>query len=225
VFQTYILYNVRVLDQFWPPIVHVTPLETPFGLLIPLFTIPITRHYNRSQLSTTRLRVYTIIIITLPWLQSLIPLLHVYTVYVHYTLIFTVLLHIKSPNWLTTSSLLGFSPNSHYHWLSHTVDQESLQFTARCSLTSPEELLKRVDFDSKKSDQWVSQQLAVSIQREQPTQETQVKFSQRGSWEHRRTASYFIVRLIYGWLVKCSNEVCISCRINNRSSNKGVRIN
>jgi hypothetical protein len=46
------------------PIVHLTPLKTPFGLLISLFTIPITRHYNRSQLSTTRVRVYTIIIIT-----------------------------------------------------------------------------------------------------------------------------------------------------------------
>jgi hypothetical protein len=54
---------------------------------------------------------------------------------VHYTLIFTALLHLRSPNRLTTSSLLGFcnspnerkkrgrlhfSPNSHYHWLSHT---------------------------------------------------------------------------------------------------------
>jgi hypothetical protein len=110
-----------LLNQFWIPIVHVTPLETPFGLVISLFTIPITRHYNRSQLSTTRLRVYTIITLARSELQSLIPLLHVYTVYVHYTLIFTALLHIKSPNWPTTSSLLGFSPNSHYHWLSHTV--------------------------------------------------------------------------------------------------------
>jgi hypothetical protein len=43
---------------FW----RVMPLRTPCGLLIPLFTIPITRHYNHTQLSITRLRVYTIII-------------------------------------------------------------------------------------------------------------------------------------------------------------------
>jgi hypothetical protein len=38
------------------------PLNTPFGLVIGLFTIPITRHSNLTQLSITRLRVYTIII-------------------------------------------------------------------------------------------------------------------------------------------------------------------
>jgi hypothetical protein len=87
----------------------------------PFITIPVTSNYNHTQLFLTLLRVYTIIILTRSWLQSLITLLHIYTVYVHYTLIFTALLHIKSPNWLTTSSLADFSPNSHYHWLSHTV--------------------------------------------------------------------------------------------------------
>jgi hypothetical protein len=87
----------------------------------PFITIPITRHYNHSQLSITLLRVYIIIILIRSWLQSLIPLLHVYTVYVHYTLILTALLHIKSPNLLSASSLADFSPNSHYHWLPHTV--------------------------------------------------------------------------------------------------------
>jgi hypothetical protein len=48
---------------------------------------------------------------------------------------------------------------------------------------------------------------AVSIQREQSAQEAQVKFSQRGSWEHRRTSSCLIVRVIYVRLEKCSNEV------------------
>jgi hypothetical protein len=46
------------------PTVHVTPLETPFGLVIPLFTIPITHHYNCTQLFPTRLRIYTIIVLT-----------------------------------------------------------------------------------------------------------------------------------------------------------------
>jgi hypothetical protein len=140
-----------VLDPFWTPIVRVTPLKTmPIPLLTPdvqclgswslmttnctrystqdtvrivnsFITIPITRHYNHSQLSITLLRVDTIITLIRSWLQSLIPLLHVYTVCVHYTLIFTALLHLRSPNRLTTFSLLGFSPNSHYHWLSHTV--------------------------------------------------------------------------------------------------------
>jgi hypothetical protein len=64
------------LGRFWTPIVHVTPLETPFGLVIPLFTIPITRHYNYTQLFLMRLRVYTIIVLTRTELQSLIPLLH-----------------------------------------------------------------------------------------------------------------------------------------------------
>jgi hypothetical protein len=42
-------------------------------------TILITRHYNHSQLSLTLLRVYTIIILTRSWLQSLITLVHIYT--------------------------------------------------------------------------------------------------------------------------------------------------
>jgi hypothetical protein len=36
VLMAFILYNVRVLDQFWSPVVRVTPLKTPFGLLISL---------------------------------------------------------------------------------------------------------------------------------------------------------------------------------------------
>jgi hypothetical protein len=54
-------------------------------------SIPITRHYNHSQLSITLLRVYTIIILIHSRLQSLIPLSHVYTVYKPYTPIFTAL--------------------------------------------------------------------------------------------------------------------------------------
>jgi hypothetical protein len=42
-------------------------------------TIPITRNYIHSQWSLTLLLVYTIIIVTRSWLQSLITFLHVYT--------------------------------------------------------------------------------------------------------------------------------------------------
>jgi hypothetical protein len=47
-----------VLDQFWTPIVRVTPLKTPFGLVIGLFTI-LARSYNYSQLSITLCCLYT----------------------------------------------------------------------------------------------------------------------------------------------------------------------
>jgi hypothetical protein len=55
---------------------NVTPLKTPFGLVIPLFIIPITRINIHSQLFLTLLHIYTIIILTRSWLQSLITLLH-----------------------------------------------------------------------------------------------------------------------------------------------------
>jgi tetrahydromethanopterin S-methyltransferase subunit A len=75
-----------------------------------------------------------------------------------------------------------------------TLVTEEIERFNRCSLTSSEDLLKRVDFDSKRSavSELVvsspsgnpavrSEQLAVSIQREQSAEETQVNFSQRGS--------------------------------------------
>jgi glucose-6-phosphate-specific signal transduction histidine kinase len=114
------------------PIVHVTPLETPFGLVIPFITIVITRNYNHTQLFLTRLRVYTVIILTRSWLQSLSPLLHVDTVYMHYTLIFTALLHLRSPNLLCAFSLADFSAIGH-HWLSHTVAHA--KFSIHCEPT------------------------------------------------------------------------------------------
>jgi hypothetical protein len=58
----YILYNVGGSWSVLNPNCTVIPLRTPFGLVIPLFTTRITRHYNHTQLSITRLRVYTIII-------------------------------------------------------------------------------------------------------------------------------------------------------------------
>jgi hypothetical protein len=53
-----------LLDQFWPPIVLVTPLKTPVGLLITLLQSSPSRNYNHSQLFLTLLRVYTSIILT-----------------------------------------------------------------------------------------------------------------------------------------------------------------
>jgi hypothetical protein len=61
VFSTYCTM-LGVLDLFWPPIVHVSPPKTPFGLVILLLQSSITRNYNHTQLFITRLRVYTIII-------------------------------------------------------------------------------------------------------------------------------------------------------------------
>jgi hypothetical protein len=45
-----VLHNIRSLDHFWPPVVQCYALKTPFGLLIPFITIPITRNYIHSQL-------------------------------------------------------------------------------------------------------------------------------------------------------------------------------
>jgi hypothetical protein len=109
----------------------VTPLKTPFGLLIGLFTIPITRNYNHSQLFLTLCYIYTAYNLTRSWLQSLIPLLQFYRVYKHYTLIFTALLHIKSPNLLNTSLLADFSAINYYLKLSHTVAHSKSSFTLR----------------------------------------------------------------------------------------------
>jgi hypothetical protein len=41
------------------PIVRVTSLKTPFGLLIRLLQSSITRNYNHSQLFLTPLHMYT----------------------------------------------------------------------------------------------------------------------------------------------------------------------
>jgi hypothetical protein len=60
----YILYNVRVLDRFWTPVVQRYSTEDAVQIVNWFITIPITRNYNHSQLSLTLLRVYTIIILT-----------------------------------------------------------------------------------------------------------------------------------------------------------------
>jgi hypothetical protein len=64
------------LARFCPIIVQVTPLKTPFGLVTPFMTIPITRSYSHTQLLLTPLRGYTITILARSCLQSLIARLH-----------------------------------------------------------------------------------------------------------------------------------------------------
>jgi hypothetical protein len=101
-------------------------------------TISITGNYNHSQLFLTLLCVYTIIILTRSWLQSLFPLLHVYTAYKPYTLIFTALLHIESPNRLTTSSLADLSAINYCLKLSHTLHLHTSKLSPRShSANSP----------------------------------------------------------------------------------------
>jgi hypothetical protein len=51
-----ILYNVRVLDQFWPPIVPCYNTEDAVRIGNSFITIPITRNYNHSQLSLNAVR-------------------------------------------------------------------------------------------------------------------------------------------------------------------------
>jgi hypothetical protein len=57
------MYNVGVLDQFWPPIVPCYSTEDAVRIGNPFITIQITRNYNHSQLFLKLLRVYTITIL------------------------------------------------------------------------------------------------------------------------------------------------------------------
>jgi hypothetical protein len=54
----YIVQCWVVLARFCPIIVQVKPLKTPFGLVTPFITIPITRSYNHTQLLLTPLHNY-----------------------------------------------------------------------------------------------------------------------------------------------------------------------
>jgi hypothetical protein len=97
-----------------------------------------------------------------------------------------------SPGW-------GLDTKTYWpYWLTERQSQCDFHFDSERAVSSERESAISVGTQQK--------QLAVSIQREQSVQETQVKFSQRGSWEHRRTSSCLIVRVIYVWLVKCNNE-------------------
>jgi ABC-type enterochelin transport system permease subunit len=75
-----ILYNLTGYlissdHQFY----RVSPLKTPFGLLIPLLQSSPTRHYNHAQLFLTLLRVYTIIILTRQYSILSVSITHIYT--------------------------------------------------------------------------------------------------------------------------------------------------
>jgi hypothetical protein len=75
----FLINNVQCwvfLARFCPIIVQVKPLKTPFGLVTPFITIPITRSYNHTQLLLTPLRSYTVTILARLCLQSLIARLH-----------------------------------------------------------------------------------------------------------------------------------------------------
>jgi hypothetical protein len=110
-------------DRFWPPIVRVTPLKTPFGLVIPLLQ-------SQSHVTTIThnyfLRCYTFAQFTNTALQSLL----------HYStqslLLYTVRLH-----WLTSQLSVTFTD---YHTLKRT---QSLHFTLR---NSRRELTPRIHF-------------------------------------------------------------------------------
>jgi hypothetical protein len=60
IYCTILGYSIRSDHRLY----RVTPLKTPFGLVIPFISIPITRNYIHSQFSITLLSVYTIIIFT-----------------------------------------------------------------------------------------------------------------------------------------------------------------
>jgi hypothetical protein len=55
----YILYNVRVLDPFWPPVVPCYSTEDAVRIVTSFISIPITRKYIHSQLFLTLLHMYT----------------------------------------------------------------------------------------------------------------------------------------------------------------------
>jgi hypothetical protein len=133
-----VLYNVGgSLISSEHQLYRVTPLKTSFGLLIPLspsksHVTTITPNYFLGS-DCTQLTITYAFVTTITF-----RLLHVYTVYVHYTLIFTALSHIKSPNLLSASSLTDFSAIGHFHRLSHTVAHaKSLLHTAKLSPRSP----------------------------------------------------------------------------------------
>jgi hypothetical protein len=114
-----VLHNVRgYLITSDHQLYHLTPLKTPFGLLIPLLqsqshatTITIifyavTRLHNYNPYTFITKITYS----TLARLHSLQTL--------HSNLYCTI---AHKVSWLTTSSLADFSAIGHFHRLSHTV--------------------------------------------------------------------------------------------------------
>jgi hypothetical protein len=81
-----ILCNVWVLEHFWPPVVRVTPLKTPFGLALLLFQFQshvttITHNYFLRCATFTRLTIIHVrnynhysTLTRLHWLTSQLPI-------------------------------------------------------------------------------------------------------------------------------------------------------
>jgi hypothetical protein len=123
----------ELLDQFWPPIIRVSPQKTPFGLLLLLFqsqshVTTFTRNYllrccTCTQLTITYTFVTTITCSTLTRLHSLRALhSNLYCTVAHSLQIYSMRLQ-----WLTSQLLVTFTD---YHTLSRT---QSLHFTLRNS--------------------------------------------------------------------------------------------
>jgi hypothetical protein len=62
-YNTIHVFDIVQCSGYWTtsnhPLYGVTPLKTPFGLLIPFITIPVTRNYIHLQLFLTLCHIYT----------------------------------------------------------------------------------------------------------------------------------------------------------------------
>jgi hypothetical protein len=96
-YMVFILYIVRVLDQFWSPVVPCYSTEDTVRIGTSFISIPITRNYNHSQ--------------------SFITLCHIYTAYNHllqsyiswllsYHLLFQIITEFTPPHFETLAGIL-----------------------------------------------------------------------------------------------------------------------
>jgi hypothetical protein len=121
-----------VLDQFWPRIVRVTPPKTPFGLLISLFTVPVTLNYSHSSLiyyAVTRLHSYSRYTCVTTVTYSILARIHslqtlhsnLYCTIAHKVSYYNHLVH-SCTGWLLSCQLLcriiTHFPSSHFPCLS-----------------------------------------------------------------------------------------------------------
>jgi hypothetical protein len=110
----YILYNVTIFDQFWPPVYRVTPLKTPFGLLIPLLQ-------SHSHVTTFThnyfLRCATFTQLTILYICDYNHLFHPYTGWLlSYQLLSQIITHFTSSHLETLAEIL-FREFPSYNWL------------------------------------------------------------------------------------------------------------
>jgi hypothetical protein len=133
----WILYNVRVLDQFWSPIVRVTPLKTPFGLLILLLQ-------SQSHVTTIThnyfLRCYAFTQLTILHIRDYNHLLHSYTGWLlSYRSLLQIITHCRTrkvfnshcePTAISSSyySRRGLTPRIHFLRLLLKLLQRSVRF-------------------------------------------------------------------------------------------------